>query len=231
MKSKKWRLGARMAMFALPRMNNKKERSKWLCEKQEMAKALDLEPGWRFLYCFLRTVYQRPVKPRSRKEISCLAKFEPRLQFLHSVSAAGQARTTIAIFMLPQTNSLSAAGQAQNQDFEKERSKWPCEKQEMAKALDLEPGWQFLCRISSLSSLGRKKRQSQWPFIKTKQAQWPFYQEIAKLAKVEWPFYQPEAAKWPSQVADCRFHIVPHKQFISGQAEPFFSRRATLSRP
>ena len=118
-----------MAMFALPRMNNKKERSKWLCEKQEMAKALDLEPGLRFLYCFLRTVYQRPVKPRSRKEISCLAKskkieFEPRLQFLHSVSAAGRARTTkrschsgfgarIAIFMLPQTNSLSAAGQAQ----------------------------------------------------------------------------------------------------------------------
>ena len=150
-----------MAMFALPRMNNKKERSKWLCEKQEMAKALDLEPGWRFVYCFLRTVDQRPVKPRSRKEISCIAKskkieFEPRLQFLHSVSAAGRARTTkrscqasgfgarIAIFMLPQTNSLSAAGQAQNQDFEKERSKWAREKQEMAKALDVEPGWQFL---------------------------------------------------------------------------------------
>ena len=86
-----------MAMFALPRMNNNKERSKWLCEKQEMAKALDLE--------------RRLAKSKK-------IEFEPRLQFLHSVSAAGQARTTkrscpasgfgarIAIFMLPQTNSL-----------------------------------------------------------------------------------------------------------------------------
>ena len=51
------------------------------------------------------------------------------------------------------------------------------------------------------------------------------------------PFYQPEADKWPDleiRAADGRFHIVPYKEFISGQAEPFVSRAcriATLSRP
>ena len=51
------------------------------------------------------------------------------------------------------------------------------------------------------------------------------------------PFYQPEAAKWPDleiRAADGRFHTVPYKEFISGQAEPFLSRAcriATLSRP
>ena len=36
----------------------------------------------------------------------------------------------------------------------------------------------------------------------------------------QWPFYQPEADKWPDleiRAADGRFHIVPYKEFISGQ--------------
>ena len=51
------------------------------------------------------------------------------------------------------------------------------------------------------------------------------------------PFYQSEVDKWPDleiRAADGRFHIVPYKEFISGQAEPFLSRAcriATLLRP
>ena len=45
----------------------------------------------------------------------------------------------------------------------------------------------------------------------------PDYQGRGPGQWPQWPFYQPEADKWP-------FHIVPYKEFISGQAEPFLSR-------
>ena len=142
-----------MAMFASP-----KERSKWPCEKQEMAKALDLEPGWQFLYCFVRTVYQRPVKPRFRKEVSCLAKskkvdFEPRLQFLHSVSAKPEQQKKVArpLDLEPGLQFLCCPRRTVYQRPAKPRTRISRRKeasgrvkQEMARALDLEPGWQFL---------------------------------------------------------------------------------------
>ena len=63
--------------------------------------------------------------------------------------------------------------------------------------------------------------QSDWPFYQG-QPQWPFYQ--AALSRPgqwpQWPFYHQEAATWP----DLRFPIAPHKQFISGHAEPFLGR-------
>ena len=60
---------------------------------------------------------------------------------------------------------------------------------------------------------------------------------LSRARTGQWPHYQPEADKWPDpliRAADGRFHIVPYKEFISGQAEPFLSRAgrmATLSRP
>ena len=50
---------------------------------------------------------------------------------------------------------------------------------------------------------------------------------MAALSRPQLPFYQPEAAKWPDLwiwVADGRFHIVPCKQFISGQAKLFLGK-------
>ena len=53
------------------------------------------------------------------------------------------------------------------------------------------------------------------------QSRWPLYQGRQGQAK---PFYHQEAAAWPDlwiRAADGRFHIVPYKQFINGQVEPF----------
>ena len=53
----------------------------------------------------------------------------------------------------------------------------------------------------------------------------PDYQGRGPGQRPQWPFYEPETEKLPDlRAADGRFHIVPYKEFISGQAEPFLGR-------
>ena len=62
---------------------------------------------------------------------------------------------------------------------------------------------------------------------------------LSTMAALSRPRTRPVAAidkpaKWPdlhTQAADCRFHIVLHKQFISGQAEPFLYKPAAAQWP
>ena len=59
----------------------------------------------------------------------------------------------------------------------------------------------------------------------------PDYQGRGPGQWPQWPFYQ-QADKWPDlsiRAADGRFHIVPSKEFISGQAEPFLSRAGRMA--
>ena len=67
-------------------------------------------------------------------------------------------------------------------------------------------------------------------FIKAGQLQWPFCQQCGRSGRL--------IAKWPDlhiRALRGRFHIVPYKEFISGQAKPFYQglakRIATLSTP
>ena len=87
------------------------------------------------------------------------------------MSAAGQARTTKRScqasgfgarlqFLYGPRRTVYERPAKQNQDFEKERSKWKGEKQEMAKALDLEPVAIFvLPHMKSLSAAGQAQTQ------------------------------------------------------------------------
>ena len=47
-----------------------------------------------------------------------------------------------------------------------------------------------------------------------------------------WPFYQAEAAKWLDiqiSVADCKVHIIPRNQFISGRAKLFSAKAGPMA--
>ena len=71
--------------------------------------------------CNFYTLCQRPGKLEQQKEIAKPLDLEPGWQFLHCSA-----------------QQFISGGHAQIFDFGK-KSKWPCEKQEMAKALDLRP--------------------------------------------------------------------------------------------
>ena len=80
---------------------------------------------------------------------------------------------------------------------------------------------------SNLSAAGPsyfQQKQVQQQFYKGK-AQWQFYQGLGRFIKAE-------AAKWLDiqiSVADCKVHIIPRNQFISGRAKLFSAKAGPMA--